>query len=198
MDQTNFNIHISRNEGRSKRGTRCTTVAAGSRGSNVHIIGAISNMGFIHHQLKRGSFKKVNAIEWIKDCLRLSMSKHGGPVVLVLDNAPCHSNVEEHVLVGELEACKILRLGPYSPMLNPIENVWSVLKSSVKSKLSSQMAQILAPNSNNLTIKEHRLRMLEIIVQEAIPSITPDLCVSCIASIQRRFSSALSLEDMMF
>ena len=27
---------------------------------------------------------------------------------------------------------KILRLGPYSPMLNPIERVWSVIKAEVK------------------------------------------------------------------
>ena len=118
--------------------------------------------------------------------------------MLVFDNAPCHSNVEEHVLSGELDACKILRLSPYSPMLNPIENVWSVLKSSVKTELSSRMAEVLAPNSINLTTKEHRLRMLEGIVQGAMPSISPELCVSCIASIQRRFSSALSLEDMVF
>ena len=32
MDETNFNIHISRKEGRSRRGTRCSTVAAGSKG----------------------------------------------------------------------------------------------------------------------------------------------------------------------
>ena len=28
MDETNFNIHISRSEGRSVRGTRCTVAAA--------------------------------------------------------------------------------------------------------------------------------------------------------------------------
>ena len=134
----------------------------------------------------------------MKECLRLAMRKHGGPVVLVFDNAPCHSNVEEHVLVGELITCKILRLSPYSPMLNHIENVWSVLKSRVKRELGSRMPQILASNSSSLSMKEHRLRMLEMIIYEAIPVITPELCVSCIASIQRLVSSALSLDDVVF
>ena len=61
MDETNLNIRISRTEGRSVRGSRCTTVAAGSKGANVHVIGAISNLGIVHYELKRGSFKKENA-----------------------------------------------------------------------------------------------------------------------------------------
>ena len=61
MHKTNLNIHISRTEGRSVRGSRCTTVAAGSKGANVHVIGAISNLGIVHYELKRGSFKKENA-----------------------------------------------------------------------------------------------------------------------------------------
>ena len=32
IDETNINLHISRDFGRSLRGTRCSTVAAGSRG----------------------------------------------------------------------------------------------------------------------------------------------------------------------
>ena len=57
MDKTNLNIHIS-TEGRSVRGSRCTTVAAGSKGANVHVIGTISNLGIVHYELKKGSFKE--------------------------------------------------------------------------------------------------------------------------------------------
>ena len=40
---------------------------------------------------------------------------------MVIDNAPCHSALEE--LVNETEFCenKILRLAPYSPKFNPID-----------------------------------------------------------------------------
>ena len=60
MDETNFNLHVSRSEGRSLRGKRCTTVAAGSRGANVHVIGCISSMGMIYHQIRRGSFPGIS------------------------------------------------------------------------------------------------------------------------------------------
>ncbi len=57
MDESNFNIHISRSEGRSRRGTRCSTVAAGSKGANIHVIGCISNLGLIYHEVRRGALK---------------------------------------------------------------------------------------------------------------------------------------------
>ena len=78
MDETNFNLHISRGHGRSLSGKRCTVVAAGSKGANIHLIGAISDIGLVHHEIRRGSFRKEEARVWIKECLRQSRIKHGG------------------------------------------------------------------------------------------------------------------------
>ena len=86
-------------------------MAAASRGANIHLIGAISSLGWIHRDIKRGSFTKPDAIEFLKYCLRVSTVRHGGPVVLVIDNAPCHSKVEESIMEEEdLRDCIILRL----------------------------------------------------------------------------------------
>lgn len=195
MDETNFNIHISRTEGRSRKGTRCTTVAAGSKGANIHVIGGISSLGFIHYEVKRGSFKKENAAQWASTCLRLGMAKHGGNVCLVIDNAPCHTGLED-ILVDELSNCKVLRLGPYSPQLNPIEGIWSILKSHVKKDLSEKLATILSTRPAGLSIKEHRLRSLELIINENLPKITPAKCITAISGIQRRITPVLNMEDL--
>ena len=131
MDESNLNIHISRSEGRSLRGTRCSTVVAGSKGANVHMIGCIGPLGLLHFQSRRGSFKKEDAIEWAKICLRKAFSIYMQPVVLVLDKAPCHSGLEVVLSEQEFSQHKVLRLAPYSPMLNPIEQVWSVMKAQI-------------------------------------------------------------------
>ena len=72
-----------------------------------------------------------------------------GPVVLVIDNASIHSGLEEIVQEPKLgnhpnlriqydclsiygQSYCILKLGPYSPMLNPIESAWSAFKAEVK------------------------------------------------------------------
>ncbi|KAG2780664.1 hypothetical protein PC129_g8518 [Phytophthora cactorum] len=43
----------------------------------------------------------------------------GKTIVIVLDNAPAHRQSEARVT--EREDLELLRLGPYSPMCNPIE-----------------------------------------------------------------------------
>ncbi len=53
IDESNFNIHISRIDGRSLRGTRCTTIAAGSKDANIHIIGCMCNAGLLYTKLRR-------------------------------------------------------------------------------------------------------------------------------------------------
>lgn len=197
MDETNLNIHISRTQGRSLKGTRCTTIAAGSKGANVHVIGCISTMGFVYYEIRRGSFKKPNAQAWMKTCLRQAMIKHGEPVVMVIDNAPCHSNIEEVLQEEEFREHRILRLGPYSAMFNPIENVWSVVKSYVKRELSRKLSSILN-SRNEITIKEQRVRALESLMEEGLQTITPTICANCIASIQRKITAALNLENMQY
>ena len=106
------------------------------------MIGCIGSQGFSHHTIKQGLFKKEDAAEWIKDGLRKALAVYEQPVVLVIDNAVCHSNVE-HILTGEFKEHKIIRLAPYSPILNSIEPVWSVIKSKVKSLLAEQIPTLL-------------------------------------------------------
>ena len=61
------------------------------------------------------------------------------PVVMVVDNAPYHSNIEEVFSEEEFLGCEVLRLGPYSPMFNPIEQVWSLIKAYVKQELAAKI-----------------------------------------------------------
>lgn len=58
-----------------------------------------------------------------------------------MDNAPCHSMIEEVFQVKGYIHHGLLRLSPYSPMLNPIELAWSDLNSGVKEDFTFQMPQ---------------------------------------------------------
>ena len=42
-------------------------------------------------------------------------------LVVVADNAPCHFKLKDVFLINE---ANFLRLGPYSPMLNPVETTY--------------------------------------------------------------------------
>ena len=73
MDETNFNLYISRRQGRSKKGTRCTNIAAGTRGKNVHVIGCIGNLGLIYSQFRRGPYKIPEANEFVRSSKHVSV-----------------------------------------------------------------------------------------------------------------------------
>ncbi|PSN58050.1 hypothetical protein C0J52_02062 [Blattella germanica] len=56
---------------------------------------------------------------------------------------------------------RLLRLSPYSTMLNPIESVWSCLKAAVKRNLSMQLPQSFAGEDRvNTPQYDYRLRHL--------------------------------------
>jgi transposase len=200
MDETNFNLFISRTKGRSKKGTRCINIAAGSRGSNIHVIGCIGNIGLIHCDIRRGAFKKPEAKAFIRRCLQNAQNLYQSAVVMVMDNAPCHTSIEEVFQEEEFRAHRLLRLSPYSPMLNPIELAWSILKSGVKEGLAMQMPQILAgENRANITQTEYRLQRLESIIQENITNkLTVANCTKFVAHIQRFIPDVINMVDMTY
>ncbi|RHY18480.1 hypothetical protein DYB32_010375, partial [Aphanomyces invadans] len=137
-----YNLYCKRSRGRSKRGTRASTVLRPSKGPNLQIQCAVSaELGLVCYRLERGSIKKdenaayVETIyQAVKMCAAWQDNFAGKRVVIVLDNAPAHSQTEEHVV--QHDDMTLLRLGPYSPMLNPIESCFSVLKSRIKSYLA--------------------------------------------------------------
>ena len=69
MDETNFNIHISRRQGRSIKGSRCNIPAASSKGTNIHLIGCIGQMGKINFKLHKGSIYKEYVKKWFEKTL---------------------------------------------------------------------------------------------------------------------------------
>ena len=66
MDEMNFNLHISRRDGRSLKGRRCNVVSAGTQGANIPVIGCIGPHGFVYHEIQRGSFRKESAQSWMR------------------------------------------------------------------------------------------------------------------------------------
>jgi transposase len=119
-----------------------------------------------------------------------------GNMVIVLDNAPCHSKAE--VVMAEYPGASLLRLAPYSPMLNPIESAWSAIKSQMKRKEAESINELLAGNLNNngLTQTEWRLRYVESLIDEARNTVTPLMCMKFVNHTQTYYADALSLKDM--
>ncbi|KAH9153952.1 hypothetical protein AeNC1_019244, partial [Aphanomyces euteiches] len=138
IDETNYNLFTARTKARSKRGTRAVNQRGSSqKEKNLHIIGAISTNNFLYCTAKRGAYKGQHANDWLRDMLRQAKAHFGalGDLLVICDNAPCHSRLGNVLDEEEFGDVSLLRLSPYSPMMNPIENLWSMMKNHVKSLL---------------------------------------------------------------
>ena len=127
IDETNCDLFLRRNFGRSRKGTRCTVKAPTSKGKNVHVIGGISQTGLL--TLKDAEEEVCQ--EWLRSLLR-SITESLSQIVIVCDNAPVHSNLETVLEEEEFIGATMLRLAPYSVPLSPIEDFCSVFKAQMK------------------------------------------------------------------
>ena len=68
-----------------------------------------------------------------------------GEVVLICDNAPCHSTVDK--LEEDFPGLTVQRLLPFSLMFNPVENIWCEMKSYIKRHM--RMPVVARPGVGN-------------------------------------------------
>ncbi|KAE8884728.1 hypothetical protein PF005_g9278 [Phytophthora fragariae] len=94
-----------------------------SKGPNIHVIPCIAEEGLEYSERRFGSFTPEKCNEFMHRLLdHIATTTSLDNVVIVVDNVPCHKNVEDIFDEVEFAEAKLMRLGPYSPMLNPIEN----------------------------------------------------------------------------
>ena len=84
----------------------------------------------IHYQLKEGAFCRQDFESFLMEVFELTKIDIYNSYVIVLDNARIH-----HGLSLPDNSPEIVFLPPYSPFLNPIESVFSVIKCGVKKDL---------------------------------------------------------------
>ncbi|KAG2784286.1 hypothetical protein PC116_g20444 [Phytophthora cactorum] len=148
----------------------------------------------------------------------------GKKVVIVLDNAPAHNKTKERLeeVIAEHGDLELLRLGPYSPMLNPIEgkssnNVhatyysdlrvsftlllcsgcFSVFKARVKACLAEHRQRMFVQGAH-LNMTEARMPLLEDAATVSISCMNRHLVGAMALHCQRFVADALKREDMEY
>ncbi|KAH9097341.1 hypothetical protein LEN26_017139 [Aphanomyces euteiches] len=159
IDETNFNLFTARTKGRSKRGTRVRSIRpAPQKGRNLHIIGAMSNAGFFYAKHARESYNNLRANDWLRGMLRYARSHFHGlkDIVVICDNAPCHSRVEQVFEEDESSA--------------------HIHHNSIRLRIVvSSLAAFMGPPpvDPQMTLEEFRLQYLENCAERALAEIDP-------------------------
>ncbi|XP_017462799.1 PREDICTED: uncharacterized protein LOC108356185 [Rhagoletis zephyria] len=177
---------------RCKAGYRAMQLLTAANPLNIHLIGAISSLGVVSIDRQRDSFTNEMFGTWLASILQ-QWQKNGNSLndlVIVCDNASYHSNIEQCVAIISHGCTQVLRLPPYSQMLNPIEIIWEKVKMFVKSHNSKIEMR------NELNVIEQRLQYLENLLDDAKGTITG---VECERAFQRSYAlhvDAAALKDM--
>ncbi len=91
----------------------------------MNVIGALVGKKLCNTIRTIGAVNKDIFNIWLEKTLLPNLKKG---MTIIMDNASFHKSSRTRELI-EKAGCRLLFLPPYSPDLNPIENVWHVVKS---------------------------------------------------------------------
>ena len=131
VDETGFSISIKRKRGRSKKGAKAIKIVENIRTRNISICCAMNKNKIFKFEIKDRAYNQENFIDFLSSLFQLFNEEQIGNATLVMDNVPFQKPKKVKEFVEE-RGYTLLFLPPYSPFLNPIENLFTKWKNFVK------------------------------------------------------------------
>ena len=131
IDETGVSIASRSRKGRSLIGTTPIRNVRQLRTNNYTICSSMLNNKILHYQTKSGSFNGNEFKSFIIDLIALLSAMQLNNMIFIMDNCSIHKLHETSVLI-EMSNHQLVFLPPYSPFLNPIEEVFSKFKNYIK------------------------------------------------------------------
>ena len=128
LDEFGANTKMQRTHGRALPGERVVDRVPHGHYKTISTIAVLSAQGILTSASFDGGTTAARFVEFIRDNL-MPLLRRGQ--VLVLDNLAAHNDRRVDELV-ESAGCVVMRLPPYSPDFNPIENAISKIKTLLR------------------------------------------------------------------
>ena len=128
IDESGAKTNMTRLYGRAKAGARATDAAPSGHWCTTTMISSMRLDGSTACMVVDGATNKEVFLAYVQHIL-LPTLKPGD--IIVLDNLSAHKNQETRDLIESVGA-ELWFLPPYSPDLNPIEKMWSKIKSILR------------------------------------------------------------------
>jgi transposase len=128
VDESSAKTNMTRLRGRALRGRRVISYAPHGHWSTTTMIGSIRLDGATSCLAIDGATSSEVWREYVRQVLCPTLRR--GDIVIV-DNLAAHKDLQGQRLIEDCGA-QLMFLPPYSPDLNPIENMWSKIKAHLR------------------------------------------------------------------
>lgn len=154
VDEVGFNVTMRCRHGRSLRGTNAVQVVPGLRSRNISVCCAITKHGVAIYNAQTTAYNTFTFTSFITSLLSFIKTENRGKSGIIMDNVPFHKHhgIKEMI---ENEGHIVVYLPPYSPFLNPIENMFAKWKQSIRRERPENETRLFELIENiKLTISE--------------------------------------------
>jgi transposase len=128
FDEIGVNTKMTRLHGRCLQGQRLISFAPAGHYSNSTLMSGMRLNGVVAPMLIDGPVNSETFAGYVEECLVPALEPGD---TLIIDNLPAHKSPRVKAAV-EGAGCMLVYLPAYSPDLNPIENMWSKVKASIR------------------------------------------------------------------
>ena len=133
VDECGFNLHIRRKFGRARRGEHASLPVANSRGRNISACAAMSDDGLLHEIIRPGAYNTEHFCAFLTSLFVILSGMGRSHCWIILDNVRFHHSASVRTCT-EQHGHHLVFLPPYSPMLNPIESLFSKWKTLIRTE----------------------------------------------------------------
>ncbi len=128
LDESGINTDMTRIYGRALGGKRCVDKAPVNTPKNTTILSSVRLNGETAYTTYQGGTTSKNFIEYLKNVLAPTLHEDD---IVVMDNMSTHHSKDVQKTIEKLKI-NVIYLPPYSPDFNPIEKMWSKIKSVLR------------------------------------------------------------------
>ena len=142
IDETGFNVSMRSSYGRSFIGTPAIKNIANLRSNNISVCCAMNKLGILHYSSQNRAYNGNTFFNFLNELIGICREKNLINSIFILDNVRFHK-VSDVVELVSSSGFRIKFLPPYSPFLNPIENMFSKWKDFAKRENPSNENHLL-------------------------------------------------------
>mgnify|MGYP003407081277 FL=1 len=148
VDEVGFNVSIRSKRGRSLAGSPAVHNVKCLRSRNISVCCAMNKGGIVKYVTQTSAFNTATFANFIDEILQYIKDEHICRSVVIMDNVRFHKHqsIKDKFLAMHVDAniCELMFLPPYSPFLNPIENMFSKWKGMIRESRPKSEAELFA------------------------------------------------------